>query len=140
MMTGLREIAKVHEGDFRLTANQNLIIANVPEDQKEKIEALITLYGLTNGEQYTALKRNSMACVAFPTCGLTMAESERYLPELLEKIEVILDDNGLRDEEITIRMSGCPNGCSSPALGEIAFIAKAPCKYNIYLGGGFAGQ
>ena len=140
MMTGLREIAKVHEGDFRLTANQNLIIANVPEDQKEKIEALITLYGLTNGEQYTALKRNSMACVAFPTCGLAMAESERYLPELLEKIEVILDENGLRDEEITIRMSGCPNGCSRPALGEIAFIGKAPGKYNMYLGGGFAGQ
>src|SRR5699024_6980949 len=140
MMTGLREIAKVHKGDFRLTPNQNLIIANVPEDQREKIESLITLYGLTNGEQHTALKRNSMACVAFPTCGLAMAEAERYLPELLEKIEVILDENGLRDEEITIRMSGCPNGCSRPALGEIGFIGKAAVKYNMYLGGGFAGQ
>ncbi|MFD2902276.1 sulfite reductase subunit beta, partial [Klebsiella pneumoniae] len=84
--------------------------------------------GLTEGKQYSALRRNSMACVALPTCGLAMAESERYLPSLLDKIEVILDEAGLRDEEIVIRMSGCPNGCSRPALAEIAFIGKAPGK------------
>lgn len=81
-----------------------------------------------------------MACVAFPTCGLAMAESERYLPSLITKIEALLDEAGLSEEEITIRMTGCPNGCARPALAEIAFIGKAPGKYNMYLGGGFAGD
>jgi sulfite reductase (NADPH) hemoprotein beta-component len=81
-----------------------------------------------------------MACVAFPTCGLAMAESERYLPSLLNKIEGLLDEAGLQEEEITIRMTGCPNGCARPALAEIAFIGKAPGKYNLYLGGGFIGD
>ena len=81
-----------------------------------------------------------MACVAFPTCGLAMAESERYLPSLLNKIEELLDEAGVKEEEITIRMTGCPNGCARPALAEIAFIGKAPGKYNLYLGGGFTGD
>ncbi|SDI34937.1 assimilatory sulfite reductase (NADPH) hemoprotein subunit [Paenibacillus naphthalenovorans] len=140
LMTGLREIAKVHSGDFRLTPNQNLIIGNVSSQKKKKIEELIKQYGLTDGAHYTALRRNSMACVALPTCGLAMAESERYLPTLLDKIEPMLEEAGLRDEEIVIRMTGCPNGCARPMLAEIAFIGKAPGKYNMYLGGGFAGN
>ncbi|WP_394173022.1 assimilatory sulfite reductase (NADPH) hemoprotein subunit [Guptibacillus hwajinpoensis] len=140
IMTGLREIAKVHTGDFRLTPNQNLIIASVSEEKKSEIEALVEKYGLTDGRQNSALRRNSMACVAFPTCGLAMAEAERYLPSLIDKIEVIVDEAGLRDEEIVIRMSGCPNSCSRPTLGEIAFIGKAPGKYNMYLGAGFVGD
>ena len=140
LMSGLREIAKVHTGDFRLTPNQNLIIGNVASQKKKKIEEIIKEYGLANGAAYSALRRNSMACVALPTCGLAMAESERYLPTLLEKIELILDEAGLRDEEIVIRMTGCPNGCARPALAEIAFIGKAPGKYNMYLGGGFSGN
>lgn len=140
LMTGLREIAQIHNGDFRLTANQNLIIANVSSHKKKKIEDLIKRYGLTDGNHYSALRRNSMACVALPTCGLAMAESERYLPTLLDKIDVILEENGLREEDIVIRMTGCPNGCARPMLAEIAFIGKAPGKYNMYLGGGFAGQ
>lgn len=140
LMTALREIAKVHQGDFRLTANQNLIIGNVPARGKKKIENLIREYGLTDGIHHSALRRNSMACVALPTCGLAMAESERYLPDLLDKIEPMLDEAGLRDEEIVIRMTGCPNGCARPMLAEIAFIGKAPGKYNFYLGGGHAGQ
>ncbi|WP_372631494.1 assimilatory sulfite reductase (NADPH) hemoprotein subunit [Cohnella sp.] len=140
LMTGLREIAQVHTGDFRLTPNQSLIIGNVSTQKKKKIEALIQTYGLTDGKHYSALRRNSMACVALPTCGLAMAESERYLPDLLEKIEPMLESNGLRDDDIVIRMTGCPNGCARPALAEIAFIGKAPGKYNMYLGGGFAGQ
>ncbi|WP_173917460.1 assimilatory sulfite reductase (NADPH) hemoprotein subunit [Halobacillus sp. Marseille-Q1614] len=140
LMTGLRELAKVHTGDFRLTANQNLIISNVSEEQKGKIDELVASYGLTDGKENSALRRNSMACVAFPTCGLAMAESERYLPSLIDKIEDMLDEQGLRDQEIIIRMSGCPNGCSRPALGEIGFIGKAPGKYNMYLGAGFAGD
>ncbi|ARI77389.1 assimilatory sulfite reductase (NADPH) hemoprotein subunit [Halobacillus mangrovi] len=140
LMTGLREIAKVHNGEFRLTPNQNLIISNVQDEQKEIIDALVEEYGLTDGSYNSALRRNSMACVALPTCGLAMAESERYLPSLIDKVEELLDDAGLRDEEIVIRMSGCPNGCSRPALSEIGFIGKAPGKYNMYLGGGFKGE
>ncbi|GCL73238.1 assimilatory sulfite reductase (NADPH) hemoprotein subunit [Paenibacillus sp. JMULE4] len=140
LMTGLREIAKVHSGDFRLTPNQNLIIGNVSSQKKKKIEELIKQYGLTDGAHYTALRRNSMACVALPTCGLAMAESERYLPTLLDKIEPMLEEAGLRDEEIVIRMTGCPNGCARPMLAEIAFIGKAPGKYNMYLGGDFTGN
>lgn len=140
LKTGLREIAKVHSGDFRLTANQNLIIGGVTSYKKKKIDELVQKYGLTDGANYTALRRNSMACVAFPTCGLAMAESERYLPSLLDKIEPMLQEVGLAEEDIVIRMTGCPNGCARPALAEIAFIGKAPGKYNMYLGGGFAGD
>ncbi|WP_338782038.1 assimilatory sulfite reductase (NADPH) hemoprotein subunit [Metabacillus sp. FJAT-52054] len=140
LMTGLREIAKVHSGDFRLTANQNVIIANVPQKMKKQIDQLIAEYGLTDGKHYSALRRSSMACVALPTCGLAMAEAERYLPVLIDKIERIVDENGLRNEEITIRMTGCPNGCARHALGEIGFIGKAPGKYNMYLGAAFDGS
>lgn len=140
LMSGLREIAKVHDGDFRLTPNQNLLIGNVTSEKKQEIEHIIETYGLTDGSSYSALRRNSMACVSLPTCGLAMAESERYLPTLLDKMELILDEAGLRDEEIVIRMTGCPNGCARPALAEISFIGKAVGKYNMYLGGGFTGN
>ena len=140
LKSGLREIAKVHTGEFRLTPNQNLIVANVSSRNKQEIEELIEQYGLTDGKYVSALRRNSMACVALPTCGLAMAEAERYLPRLIDKIDEIVDLNGLRDEEITIRMTGCPNGCARHTLGEIAFIGKAPGKYNMYLGASFDGS
>ncbi|MFH5184001.1 assimilatory sulfite reductase (NADPH) hemoprotein subunit [Paenibacillus sp. TAB 01] len=140
LMTGLREVAKVHNGDFRLTPNQNLVIGNISSQKKKKIEDLIKEYGLSDGVHHTALQRNSMACVALPTCGMAMAEAERYLPELLDKIEPMLNDAGLREDDIVIRMTGCPNGCARPMLAEISFIGKAPGKYNMYLGGGFAGN
>ncbi|MEC1454850.1 assimilatory sulfite reductase (NADPH) hemoprotein subunit [Bacillus haynesii] len=140
LMTGLREIAKVHTGDIRLTANQNLIIANVTSQKKKKISELIEQFGLTDGKHYTALRRSSIACVALPTCGLAMAEAERYLPKLIDKIDEIVVENGLKNEEITIRMTGCPNGCARHALGEIGFVGKAPGKYNMYLGAAFDGS
>lgn len=140
LKTALREIAKVHTGDFRLTPNQNLVIANVSAQKKEKISEMMDQYGLSDGSRHTALRRNSMACVALPTCGLAMAESERYLPGLISKMEEIVDENGLRDQEITIRMTGCPNGCARPALAEIAFMGKAVGKYNMYLGAAFDGS
>ena len=140
LKTALREIAKIHKGDFRITANQNLIIASVSSQKKKKINDLIEQFGLTDGSHYSALRRSSMACVALPTCGLAMAEAERYLPKLIDKIEDILDENGLRDKEITIRMTGCPNGCARPGLGEIAFMGKAVGKYNMYLGAAFDGS
>jgi sulfite reductase (NADPH) hemoprotein beta-component len=140
LMTGLREIAKIHTGEFRLTTNQNLIIANVTSQKKKKINELVEQYGLSDGKHISALRRSSMACVALPTCGLAMAESERYLPQLIDKIEEIVNESGLRDKEITIRMTGCPNGCARPGLGEIAFMGKAPGKYNMYLGAAFDGS
>ncbi|WP_227938188.1 assimilatory sulfite reductase (NADPH) hemoprotein subunit [Alkalihalobacillus deserti] len=140
LMTGLREIAKIHKGDFRLTANQNLVIANVSTQMKKQITELIEQYGLTDGKQYSAIRRSSLACVSLPTCGLAMAEAERYLPVLIDKIDELMDENGLSDKEITIRMTGCPNSCARPTLGEIGFIGKAPGKYNMYLGAAFDGS
>jgi sulfite reductase (NADPH) hemoprotein beta-component len=140
LKTGLREIAKIHTGDIRLTSNQNIIIADVSAQKKKKISELIEQYGLTDGEHISALRRSSIACVSLPTCGLAMAEAERYLPILIDKIEDIVDENGLRDKEITIRMTGCPNGCARHALGEIGFIGKAPGKYNMYLGAAHDGS
>ncbi|UOQ87373.1 assimilatory sulfite reductase (NADPH) hemoprotein subunit [Gracilibacillus salinarum] len=140
LLTALREIANVHTGDFRLTPNQNLVIANVTAQKKKQINEIIEAYGITEGKNYSGLRRNSMACVAFPTCGLAMAESERYLPSLIDKIEGLLEAEGLKEQEIVIRMTGCPNGCARPGLAEIAFIGKAPGKYNFYLGGSFIGD
>lgn len=140
LMTGLREIAKVLKGDFRLTANQNVMIGNIPAKQKAAINKLLKKYNISIGEELSGLRRNALSCVALPTCGLAMAEAERYLPTLLDKLEPILEKNGLRDSEINVRMTGCPNGCARPALGEISFIGKSPGKYNMYLGAGFAGE
>jgi sulfite reductase (NADPH) hemoprotein beta-component len=140
LLTGLREIAKVHTGLFRLTPNQNLLIADVTPQKKRKIDSLLKQYHITDGAHYSALRRNSIACVSLPTCGLAMAEAERYLPSLITKIDRILERVGLLETEIGIRMSGCPNGCSRAAMGEIGFIGKGPGKYNMYLGGDFTGQ
>jgi sulfite reductase (NADPH) hemoprotein beta-component len=140
LMTGLREIAKVHDGDFRLTANQNLIIANVSPARRAEIERLMQAHGISDSHLKSALRLNSLACVALPTCGLSLAEAERYLPDLLGELEEVIEENGLRHDAITIRMTGCPNGCARPYIAEIAFVGRAPGKYNVYLGGGFAGQ
>lgn len=140
LKTGLREIAAIHKGDFRLTGNQNVIIANVSKTNKPKISKLLEKYGIIKGLKASGLRLNSMACVALGTCGLANAESERYLPILVTKIEAVLSELGLTEDAITIRMTGCPNGCSRPYLAEIAFIGKGPGSYNMYLGGGFHGQ
>ena len=140
LMTGLREIAKIHEGDFRLTANQNLIVANVSPGQRPKIEALLEQYRLADTYGCSGLRRNSMACVALPTCGLSLAESERYLPDLITELDDVLDEAGLKDDDIVVRMTGCPNGCARPYIAELGFVGRAPGKYNVYLGGGFHGQ
>jgi sulfite reductase (NADPH) hemoprotein beta-component len=140
MMDGLRAIARVHKGTFRITPNQNLIISDIAPEDRPAIEALMKQYGLDEFETRSGLRLNAMACVALPTCGLAMAESERYLPDLITKIEVILNTHGLKDEPITIRMTGCPNGCARPYIAEIGLTGRAPGKYNLYLGGGFHGQ
>lgn len=141
LMTALREIAEeCGDCDFRLTGNQNLMIGNISDADKDKIEAKLKEYKMGEYGGLSGLRRNSIACVALPTCGLAMAESERYLPTLITKIEDICETVGLRDDDIVIRMTGCPNGCGRPYLGEIGFVGKAPGKYNLYLGAGFAGE
>ncbi|RCI05979.1 hypothetical protein CU098_011771 [Rhizopus stolonifer] len=137
--SGLRELAQWHKGEFRLSPNQHIVIANVPEADLEKTKALLAKYKMDN-LAFSGLRKNAMACVALPTCGLAMAESERYLPILVAHLEKAIEASGLRDDAITIRMTGCPNGCSRPYLGEIAFVGKAPNTYNVYLGGGRKGD
>jgi sulfite reductase (NADPH) hemoprotein beta-component len=136
--TGLRRIAEDHDGDIRLTTNQNIIIANVAQEKRPVIEALVAEYGLT--AHASALRRNAMACVALPTCGLALAESERYLPSLVTALEERLVANGLAEEEIVIRMTGCPNGCARPYLSEIGLVGKGPGRYNLYVGAAFDGS
>jgi len=140
LFDGIRAIAEVHTGTFRVTPNQNLVVADIRPEDRPGIEALLKEHGLDRLNGGSGLSRNSMACVALPTCGLAMAESERYLPALVTKIEKILAGHGLTDEPITIRMTGCPNGCARPYIAEIALTGRAPGKYNLYLGGGFAGE
>jgi sulfite reductase (NADPH) hemoprotein beta-component len=137
-MTGLRKIAEMHQGEFRLTANQNIIIADVAPDQRWDIDKLVEQYKLTRDA--SPIRRNSMACVALPTCGLALAESERYLPDLVTELEERLASHGLSDSEIVIRMTGCPNGCARPYLAEIGLVGKVPGKYNLYLGAAFDGS
>lgn len=137
---GLRRIAEIHEGDFRLTGNQNLIIARVSPEKRPGIETLLEEFGLLDSHQQSALRLNSIACVALPTCGLALAEAERALPGVITDLENVIEDAGLRHDAITIRMTGCPNGCGRPFLSEIAFVGRAPGKYNLYLGGGHAGD
>ncbi|KAJ9432062.1 MULTISPECIES: assimilatory sulfite reductase (NADPH) hemoprotein subunit [Pantoea] len=130
---GIAEIAKVHQGDFRLTANQNLIVAGVPEKQKAQIEAIAREHGLM--EAVTPQRENSMACVAFPTCPLAMAEAERFLPSFVTKVEEIMHKHGVGEEHIVLRVTGCPNGCGRALLAELGLVGKAPGRYNLHIGG-----
>ncbi len=134
LKSGMRALATEHRGVFALTTNQNVIIAGIPAAERPRIEAILREYGIENDASTTALRQNSISCVALPTCGLAMAESERYLPALLDKIDEIVVAAGLSRQSISIRMSGCPNGCSRPYLAEIALVGKAVGKYNLYLG------
>ena len=135
--TGLAEIAKVHQGDLRMTANQNLIIAGVPAEQKATIEALAIQYGLL--APVSKQREDSMACVALPTCPLAMAEAERFLPAFVTQIEGVLAKHGIPDESIIFRVTGCPNGCGRAMLAEIGLVGKAPGRYNFHIGGNVAG-
>jgi sulfite reductase (NADPH) hemoprotein beta-component len=121
---GICELARIHPGGFRLTPGQNLVIANMRHKDRLRVEEVLKRYGLEHQQAVSGLRRNSIACVALPTCGLAMAESERYLPALVSRIEKILDRHGLRGLPITIRMSGCPNGCSRPYLAEIGLTGR----------------
>lgn len=140
MKTGLRELAKVHTGDIRLTANQNVMFSGITPELKDRFQAMLEEFGFSDPTKLSGLRRNSMACVALPTCTLALSESERFLPDLVTELEDVFEEVGLRDDEVIIRMTGCPNGCARPFLGEIGFIGKAPGVYNLYLGAGFKGD
>lgn len=134
LKTGLLEIAKVHKGDFRMTANQNIIVAGVAPDDRKQIEDIARAHGLY-GRELTVLRENSMACVALPTCALAMAEAERYLPDLITHYEALQVKHGIEKDAIVVRMTGCPNGCGRPYVAEIGFVGKAPGRYNMHIGG-----
>jgi sulfite reductase (NADPH) hemoprotein beta-component len=144
-LSGLREIARLLQAEgeaaeFRMTPNQNLTIANVPAALRARIDALVSMHGLGGFRSAGPLRRDALACVALPTCGLAMAEAERYLPDFLDRVEALLERHGIADAPIHLRISGCPNGCSRPYLGEIALVGKAPGRYNLMLGADRRGQ
>lgn len=135
----LRQIAEEVPCQFRLTANQNVIIARIDQENKERVERILRSHGVVLPDQLSGIRLNSIACTALPTCSLALAESERYLPKLVDELETIIGNLGLRDQSIAIRSTGCPNGCGRPYLGEIGLVGKAPGKYNLYLGAGLDG-
>ena len=141
LKSALREISGFHTGEFRLTGNQNLILANIEPRHRARIQALLEENGAApQAGQLTGLRRNALACVALNTCSLAFAEAERYLPRLLDKLDVIIRAHGLAEAGILIRMTGCPNGCARPYLGEIALVGRALGRYNLYLGANHAGE
>lgn len=138
LKTGMRELARIHQGDFRLTANQNVIVAGVLPENKEEIERIAREYRLIDDE-ITEQRKNSMACVALPTCPLAMAESERFLSGFIDQVDELMAKNGLVKEHIILRVTGCPNNCGRALLAEIGLIGKAIGRYNLYVGGNRAG-
>ncbi|TVR49919.1 MAG: NADPH-dependent assimilatory sulfite reductase hemoprotein subunit [Puniceicoccaceae bacterium] len=139
LKTALRELADLDRGEFRLTPSQNLLIAGLTDEDKAAATAILGRHGLGDSHRQTGLRLNALSCPALPTCGLALAESERALPGLLEPLEAVLRELGLEERPISIRMTGCPNGCARPYLGEIGIVGKAPGKYNLYVGAKYNG-
>jgi sulfite reductase (NADPH) hemoprotein beta-component len=139
LKTGLRRVAEQFKSDFRLTASQNILLVNVKPEDRDGITRVLSEHGVAVENQASVLRRASIACPALPTCGLALGESERAMPEVLGRIEQLMTEVGLAGEEIIMRMTGCPNGCARPYTAEVAFVGKAPGKYQLYLGGNEAG-
>lgn len=140
LKTALRDLARIKVCDFRLTGNQGLVLGRIEENLKPYVENILAKYNVSYGEGVSGIRKNAIACVALNTCSLAFAEAERYLPELNTKIESILKELDLTSEDILIRMTGCPNGCGRPFLGEIGLVGRAIGRYNLYLGAGFSGD
>lgn len=137
----LLEVAKTGKSNFLFTATQNVIIADVKESDKAAIHSILEQFKITeHTEGASLIRKNSIACVALPTCPLALAEAQRYMPTLLSKIEPLLSRYGLDDQDIVIRMTGCPNGCGRPYAAEIGFVGTAPGHYNLHIGGDNQGQ
>ncbi len=139
LRSGLARIASIHRGDFRLTPNQNLIVAGVATGERRRLDALVAGYGMDMHLTAPPLARDALACVALPTCPLAMAEAERYLPAATAALDSLMQRHGVAGEPLLFRISGCPNGCSRPYLAEIALVGKAPGRYNLHVGGGCDG-
>lgn len=135
LKAALKLIGEKFAPEYRLTPSQNIILANINPADQAAITQILAEHGVPVENQTSALRRASMACPSMPTCGLGLAESERYLPGLMGQIEGLLSEVGLTDHEIIIRMTGCPNGCARPYMSEIGFVGKGPGRYQMYLGG-----
>jgi sulfite reductase beta subunit-like hemoprotein len=140
LKSGLREAIQRWQPEVRLTPSQNILLAGLRPEGRAELEQVLGEHGIAATNPFSRTRLASMACPALPTCGLALAESERFLPGLLDRFEALLGELGLRDEEIIVRMTGCPNGCTRPYIAEIAFVGKAPNKYQIYVGGSLAGN
>lgn len=139
LKTALFEITKQGLSDIRFTSNQNIIVSNVKSTDKEKVIKILEKYNVRDND-ISNIRKNAMACVALNTCPLALAEGQRYLPELISKIEPILEKHKISNNPVSIRMTGCPNGCARPFMAEIGFVGKALGKYNMYIGGSSVGQ
>ncbi len=140
LKTGLRKLAEKEICDFRLTGNQGLVLGDIADENKAEVEALLAEYQIWPKPKMSGARKHALACVALNTCTLAFAEAERYLPSLMDKIDELLQQNNLTNDDILIRMTGCPNGCGRPFLGEIGFVGRSLGKYNMYLGAGFSGE
>jgi sulfite reductase (NADPH) hemoprotein beta-component len=141
LKAALLEVAKTGKANFRFTSTQNLILSDIHENDKEQIHEILDRFGvIEHTENSSAIRKNSMACVALPTCPLALAEAQRYFPELITKLEPILQKYGLEDDGIIMRMTGCPNGCARSYAAEVGFIGTAAGKYNVHLGGDRQGE
>src|SRR5207249_2935986 len=135
LKTGLRRVIEQFQPEVRLTASQNILLVNVPPQHRAAVEQLLSEHGVSAANPFSRTRLASMACPALPTCGLALAESERAMPGIITRIESLLAELGLQQEELIVWMTGCPNGCARPYMAEIAFVGKGPNKYQIYLGG-----
>jgi sulfite reductase (NADPH) hemoprotein beta-component len=135
LKTGLRRVVERFQPEVRCTASQNLLLVNIRAEERAQLETVLAEHGVSVNNPFSRTRLASMACPALPTCGLALAESERVMPDFLTKIEGLLDELGLKNEELIIRMTGCPNGCARPFMAELAFVGKGPNKYQMYLGG-----
>jgi sulfite reductase (NADPH) hemoprotein beta-component len=141
LKTALLEIAKTGKANFRFTGNQNVILADIAEADKPNIEKLLQQFGIDkHTDNAGVLRKNAMACVAFNTCPLALAEAQRYLPTLISKIEPVLAKYNLQKDEIVLRMTGCPNGCGRSPAAEIGLIGTAYGEYNLHIGGDRVGE
>ena len=134
LKSALAKIARQYEIPMRLTANHNIVLYDIEPSWKADIDQIIDSHGIKRETEIDPLVRYSMACPALPTCGLAVTESERILPTILDRIRTLLNRVGLKDQHLVIRMTGCPNGCARPYLGEIGFVGQAPGAYQLWLG------
>ena len=139
LKSAIRKVVDTYRTQVRLTPSQNLILANIPEEDIEGIDQILRKHGVSATHEKSPIRSATMACPALPTCGLAMAESERYLPSLIDRVEGLLQSRGMDREEIIVRMTGCPNGCARPYMAELGFVGRAPRKYNVYVGGNESG-